>query len=121
MGTAASPMAPQTHSAQPKPPVSAAGVVLAQLEVAKAAVPSTLELPYTSDKLSLAKEFTTDQWGKPFCVTGDKAAIVILSTGGANLNLKCRAKVNTEKMKNLPRMKTIKTETGYYALVVDRK
>ena len=94
---------------------------LAQLEVAKEAVKSSAEVPYTSDRLSLAKEFAADQWGRPFCVTGDKTTIVILSTGGANLNLKCRSTMNTEKMKQLPRNKTFKTQSGYYALLVDRK
>lgn len=94
---------------------------LAQLEVAKAAVPSPMELPYTSDKLGLSPEFAKDQWGSPFCVTGDKTTIVIVSKGGIDLNLKCRSTMNTEKMKQLPRNKTFKTESGYYAMVVDRK
>ena len=94
---------------------------LAQLEVAKAAVPSEIKLPYTSDKLSLAPEFAKDQWGRAFCVTGDKAALVILSTGGTNLTLKCRGTVDTTKLTHLPRNKTFKTESGYYAMVVDRK
>lgn len=94
---------------------------LAQLEVAKAAVPSQQELPYTSDKLPLAKEFVADQWGRPFCVTGSKGTLVILSTGGANLNLKCRSTVDTEKLSHLPRNKTFKTQSGYYAMLVDRK
>jgi hypothetical protein len=93
---------------------------LAQLEVAKEVVKSSAEFPYTSDKLSLPKEYGFDQWGRPFCVTGDKQTIVILSTGGADLNLKCRSKINTEKMKQLPRNKTFKTQTGYYAMLVDR-
>jgi len=94
---------------------------MAQLEVAKAAVPSNLELPYTSDKLPLAPDVAKDQWGRPFCVTGDADTLIILSTGGANLNLKCRSQMKTEKMVHLPRMKTFKTQSGYYALIVDRK
>jgi hypothetical protein len=93
---------------------------LAQLEVAKEAVKSTAKLPYRSDGLPLAKEFSHDQWGRPFCITGDAATIVILSNGGTNLNLKCRSTMKTEKMKQLPRMKTFKTQSGYYALLVDR-
>ena len=93
---------------------------LAQLEVAKEAVKSKAEVPYTSDRLPLTKEFGLDQWGRPFCVTGDKKTIVILSTGGTDLNLKCRSTMNTEKMKQLPRQRAFKTQTGYYALIVDR-
>lgn len=91
------------------------------LEIGKVATTSTQKIPYFSDQLiGLQTEHRLDQWGKPFCVTGDDKAVVILSTGGAAINLKCRITVDSDHIKGLPRAKLFKTKSGYFAMVVDR-